>query len=325
MEAIHDRARLVDAAAFGQSTRTLTATVPRSEIENVLSEGGQPELVLQVARRNGDDQARTLEIDWELQDLERLLQQSSGDNVTLAFNQDELERAFEADVEAHGVREAAATFAVMAAVAAVSASHAAAAPLGQVIDGGAGPSGTPVEMISDAASSGPAAAPAAPELVSDAASSGPVQATQASAAGLTAEGVRARIAAEHAGPISSAASTGPELVSDAASSGPAPVAKSPELVSDSAMSGPVPEAPQMVSDAASSGPKPVQASGPELISDAASTGPVTAQSEEASGGGFSISAPDASTTAAIAGGVALMITAAGFAVRGQRKQLGHPA
>src|SRR6266705_3259373 len=163
MEAIHDRARLVDAAAFGQDTRPITATVPRSEIEDVLRDDGQPELVLQMARRNGDAETRTLEIDWEPKELEELLRRTSGESVTLVFNQDELERAFEADVEAHGMREAAATFAVMAAVATSSASHAAAAPLAQLADGGAGTSGTAVEMVSDAASSGPVTA-TAPEF-----------------------------------------------------------------------------------------------------------------------------------------------------------------
>src|SRR5204863_5879222 len=132
MEAIHDKARLVDAAAFDQGTRAITATVPRSEIEDVLGEGGQPELTIQLTRRNGDEHTRTLAIDWDPKDLEELLRQASGDSVTLVFNGDELESAFGSDVEAHGIREAAATFAVMAAVAAASASHAAAAPLGPV-------------------------------------------------------------------------------------------------------------------------------------------------------------------------------------------------
>src|SRR2546423_14712241 len=111
MEAIHDKARLVDAAAFDQGTRAITATVPRSEIEDVLGEGGQPELTIQLTRRNGDDQNRSVEIDWNPKDLEELLRRTSGDDVTLVFNGDELERAFESDVEAHGLKEAAVTFA----------------------------------------------------------------------------------------------------------------------------------------------------------------------------------------------------------------------
>jgi hypothetical protein len=284
MEAIHDEASLVDAAAFGPETRAITATVPRLEIENVLGEGGQPELVLELARRNGGDQTHTLEIDWAATDLEELLQRTSGDYVTLLFNEEELERAFDADFEAHGVREAAATFAVMAAVAAGSAAQASASPVGDLAYGGAGSSGTPIQMVSDAATSGPVQAATAPEQVSDAASTGPVVAETAQT---------------------------PELISDNAMTGPVAVeaAQSSELISDNAMTGPV----------------AVQASGTEMISDAASSGPVTVTPEESSDGGFSISAPDPSTTGAIVGGTALLIAAAGFAIRGQRKQAGHPA
>jgi hypothetical protein len=269
-----------------------------------------------VARRNGEEQQRTLEIDWAPQDLERLLQQASGDAVTLVFDGDELERWFEADVEAHGIREVAATFAVMAAAATAVASHASAAPLGQQADGGSGGTGTPIAMVSDAGSGGYTTA-AAPELVSDNALTGPV----AEASGPTAQGVQARIAAEHA---TQASATSPEMISDAASSGPVPAAPSPELVSDSALTGPVQGPPEMVSDAASTGPVPAQP-GVEMVSDAASSGPAQTPEAASSGGGFSISAPDASTTGAIAGGAALLILAAGFAVRGQRRQAGQPA
>jgi hypothetical protein len=304
MEAIHDEASLVDAAAFGPETRAITATVPRLEIENVLGEGGQPELVLELARRNGDDQTHTLEIDWAATDLEELLQRTSGDYVTLLFNEEELERAFDADFEAHGVREAAATFAVMAAVAAGSAAQASASPVGDLAYGGAGSSGTPIQMVSDAATSGPVQAATAPEQVSDAASTGPVVAETAQT---------------------------PELISDNAMTGPVAVEAAPssELISDNAMTGPVAveaaQSSELISDNAMTGPVAVQASGTEMISDAASSGPVTVTPEESSDGGFSISAPDPSTTGAIVGGTALLIAAAGFAIRGQRKQAGHPA
>jgi hypothetical protein len=62
-----------------------------------------------------------------------------------------------------------------------------------------------------------------------------------------------------------------------------------------------------------------------MVSDAASSGPVTQAAESSGGGGWDISAPDPTTTGIIAGGVALMVTAAGFVVRGQRRQVGHPA
>jgi hypothetical protein len=88
------------------------------------------------------------------------------------------------------------------------------------------------------------------------------------------------------------------------------------MVSDAATSGPVGMTPAQIVDAAGGAP--------QQVSDAASSGPV-AQTPEASGGGFSISAPDPTTTGIIAGGVALMITAAAFTVRGRRPQTGHLA
>lgn len=297
MDEVRDRARLVDESAFGG--RGVTATVPRSDIEGVLaSVDGPPELVLDVQRREGDEvEAHTLRIEWDPKELEKLLRTTSGDQVDLILDRDELERAMREDVEAHGLREKAAVFAVAAVAAGGAAAGVAKAGPTIVTDGGgAGPA--PIEMVSDAALSGPApiqAAAQSPELVSDAALSGP--STPASPA------------------------SAPELVSDAATSGPAPIqaaAQSPELVSDSALSGPreTPMTPQQIIDAA--------APPPEMVSDAALSGPV-AQPEATGGGGWDISAPDPTTTGIVAGGIALMITAAGFAVRGQRRQVGHPA
>jgi hypothetical protein len=119
-----------------------------------------------------------------------------------------------------------------------------------------------------------------------------------------------------------------EMVSDAASSG---VITTPEVISDAA-SGPgvdVVQAsgPQLISDAASGpGVEAVRASGPELVSDAASTGtPSPAQSTELAGaapvidtGDSTMSTSEIAATAA-GGGLVLLITAAGFALRGKRR------
>jgi hypothetical protein len=123
-----------------------------------------------------------------------------------------------------------------------------------------------------------------------------------------------------------------EMVSDAASSG---VATAPELISDSASSGPsgvqaaAASGPELISDSASSGPSGVQAaqaSGPELISDAASTGtPSPAQSAplasavSVAGTDSGLSSTDIAGTA-VGAGLVLMITAAGFAVRGKGRR-----
>jgi hypothetical protein len=267
MDELRDRARLVDASTF--EGRGVTATVPRAEIEGVVrSADGPAELELDVARRDdGEIDAHTFRMEWDRQELEELLRRVSSDEVTLVLDSAELERAMGAEVEAHGIRETAAVFAVAAAAAAVGAGHAAAAPVAVIDSGGAG-SAAPIEMVSDAASGG---------------ASGQSAAALQSAAANDAQMLRTAAASRSA--------QAPELVSDAASTGPVTIAA---------------------------------AQPPELVSDAASSGPVTETAEASSGGGFSISAPDAATGGLIAGGAALFITAAGFAVRGQRRHVGQP-
>ena len=117
-----------------------------------------------------------------------------------------------------------------------------------------------------------------------------------------------------------------EMVSDAASSG---VATAPEMISDAASSG-VTVAPELISDSASSGSSGVQvaqASGPELVSDAASTGTPSPAQSVASTSGASVAGTDSGLssteiagTAAVGAGLVLMITAAGFATRGKRRE-----
>jgi hypothetical protein len=297
MDEVRDRARLVDASTF--DGRGVTATVPRADIEGVLaSVDGPPELVLDIERREGADvEAHTLRIEWDPKELEEVLRTASGDQVTLVLDREQLERAMQEDVEAHGLREKAALFAVAAVAGGGLGTGIASASTGPsiVTDGGGASGATPIAMVGDAASGGGYTAPAAnPQLVADSALSGPVQQAQAAS---------------------------PELVADSALSGPVQQAQaeSPQLVADSALSGPVeqPMTPQQIVDAAA-GP-------PQMVSDAASSGPVTQAAESSGGGGWDISAPDPTTTGIIAGGVALMVTAAGFVVRGQRRQVGHPA
>ena len=119
MQEVRDRVRLVDASEIG--TREIQATVPRAEIEDVLrSKDGDPELVIDVTR-GGEADARTLRLAWDQGELEELLRKADGDNVTLAFDGSELERALGADVEAHGLREAAVVLAVAATTATAGA------------------------------------------------------------------------------------------------------------------------------------------------------------------------------------------------------------
>jgi hypothetical protein len=298
------RAQLIEASMFGARSQ-IAATLTREDIEEALRLQEVPELVLEIDRQsNGDVEAHMLRVAWAEDQLRELLRDTSGEDITLYFDAAELQQALgDEDIEAHGMRE---TTAAVLSVAAIAAGVGAAAqPASAMVDRDAVAAGSTIEMVSDAASSGVATAP---ELVSDAASSG-------------------------------VPASGPELISDSASSGPSGVqvaeASGPELVSDSASSGPsgvqVAEAsgPELVSDSASSGPSGVQvaeASGPELVSDAASTGtPSPAQSTSlasavsASGTDSGLSGREIAGTAAI-GGLVLMITAAGFAVRGKHRR-----
>jgi hypothetical protein len=316
MNEVRDRARLVDASAF--DGRGIAATVPRADIEAVLaSADGPPELVLGVERRgDGESEGHTLRIEWDPQDLQELLRGTSGDEVTLVLDSDELAKAIDDDVEAHGLREAAAVFAIaVTTAAAATAGVGRAGPMPSIVTDGGGGVSTPITMVSDAGSSGPAAQSAAqqaPQLVSDAALSGASQSQAGpqlvSDAALSGASVEASAASQ--------SQAGPQLVSDAALSGASTseAAAGPQIVSDAATTGPVGLTPQQIVDAAT-GP-------PQVVSDAASSGPV-AQAPESSGGGFSISAPDPTTTGIIAGGLALMITAAAFTIRGRRPEAGH--
>jgi hypothetical protein len=305
MGEVTSRAQLIDAPKLG--ARSIAATLPRQEVEEALRMQEPPELILDIDRRsNGDVEAHTLRVAWSDDQLKELLRDTSGDEITLFFDAGEVQEALaDEDIEAHGMREKAAAVLTVALVGAgaAAAAHPASAQTSAGGGGGVG-AGATIEMVSDAASSG---VPTAPELVSDAGSGGPsgVQVAEAS---------------------------GPELVSDAAS-GPgveAAQASGPQLISDAA-SGPGVEAaqasgPQLVSDAASGpGVEAAQASGPELVSDAASTGtPSPAQSTDLAGAvpiadtGSGMSSSEIAETA-VGGGLVLLITAAGFALRGKRR------
>ncbi|MGB2952026.1 MAG: hypothetical protein WBB74_01390 [Gaiellaceae bacterium] len=305
------RAKLVDAARDFNGSG-VTATIPRSEVEAALRSKKSPELFLDVARvreeGGADVEAHRVSVAWDKKDLEKLLKETKGDQIDLQFDRKELEQALEADVEGHGMRERALILTVAATAAAGIAGGASARPFDT---GGNAPAA--IEMISDAASSGVQATAPATQLVSDAASS--VQ--QAPAA---------------TGLVSDAASSGAQAtpqataqISDAASSGVQATSEATPLISDAGSGGlqSTPQATAQVSDAALSGSPAAHAASEAtpLISDSASS-PQAAQ-PSSSGGGIDISAPSPST-AGIAGGIALLITGAGFALRGQRRRVPKP-
>jgi hypothetical protein len=196
-------AKLVDAPTF--DGRGIAATLPRSEVEQAVARKGDVSLKLEVeARPDGaaDFEAHTLEIGWDRADLERLLEESSGDEVTLTFDARELAEVIDPDVEGQLLRERVAvlTVAVAAATAgtagyvATTMAHHESKPTSYAYVH----STAPIDQVSDAASGGGYGAatvqPTSVEQVSDAASGGgyPTASIEdaATAGGYTAGGIQ---------------------------------------------------------------------------------------------------------------------------------------
>jgi hypothetical protein len=156
MDEVSARAMLVSAA---EAVPGFTLTVPRSEVEEALqAPEGEAELLLDVVRAtNGHRDERRIAVAWERSDLEELVREARGERVTLAIDPASLEHAFDAEVEAHGIREAALALSIVAATA-VGGAQAAVDPLG-----GPASSGTsdPYAQIESVRAQSPAADPAA--------------------------------------------------------------------------------------------------------------------------------------------------------------------
>src|SRR4051812_10402532 len=106
MEEVAGTAKLADPAAVGARS-ALTATLARSDIEAALQDDAGADLFLEIARiQNGERNDRRIKVAWTREDLEQLLKQSSGDKVSLAFSEDELQKMIDdPDFEAHGLKE----------------------------------------------------------------------------------------------------------------------------------------------------------------------------------------------------------------------------
>ena len=152
MDEVSGTARLVDEAAFAAERRTLTATLPRSEVMSALEDGEFADLVLEVARVDGTmREDRALNIAWDRDDIEALLRSADGDRIALTFDEAELALMFDPDVEAQGMREKAAVLSVAAATAFGGASIAQAT----TVEPGDGSLSSPgVAMVTDTLSVG---------------------------------------------------------------------------------------------------------------------------------------------------------------------------
>lgn len=130
--------RLVESHPGGEG-RSLVATIARSDVEEALRSHEPVDLLLDVERVAADGHGREtgrVALGWEPEDLDRLLAQASGDEITLTFDEGELQRLLDADVEAHGMREKLAVLTVVAGVAAAGAGSAAGAVYAGSEDGG---------------------------------------------------------------------------------------------------------------------------------------------------------------------------------------------
>jgi hypothetical protein len=95
--------------------RAVAASVSSREIRDVLQDAeGAPELVIDISAGDGSQEHNTISIAWSREDLERLLESATENEVVLTFDRNELVAAL-GDVEAHGLRTRAAIFAVAAA------------------------------------------------------------------------------------------------------------------------------------------------------------------------------------------------------------------
>ena len=114
--------RLVESRPDAE-VRGLVATVSRHEVEEVLrADEGPVDLLFDVERvaPEGDKpETERIALAWEPQDLERLLGTTSGDQIALTFDEEEVRRLLD-DVEAHGMREKLAVLTVVAGMAAAS-------------------------------------------------------------------------------------------------------------------------------------------------------------------------------------------------------------
>ena len=153
--------RLAEDAPFDVSSRGVTATLRRADIEEAARSGAGPaELVLDVRRRQGADvEAHSIAVEWSAADLEQLLGEGEDEEVTIAFDRDEMASMIdsEAEVEAHGLREKALVLTVVAVTAASGAGVAQAYPAPAGHGGGAPATSAPVAAQAPAATIGDAA------------------------------------------------------------------------------------------------------------------------------------------------------------------------
>ena len=297
MDEVSAQARLAD----GVET-PLAVAVPRAGVEEALQHEGA-DLILDLVRTNGQREECRITLSLDRQALEALVAQE-GEQVLVALDAQTLARAFDDDVEAHGLREAGATLAILVTAAAGGAGMA-----GATVDQqGAGQAGSAsyIPFQSDF-----------PTVQASVESSGqygmprPTASDYAASEGQMPRAMPSDYAAADASEVTLRRDPG------AAPTGQATTQAAERGIENVRAAQPAPAA----------APDPSQAIENVRVGDAAvpdaSTGIENIRAErapaETGDGGVSVSAPSAGVTAALAGGAALTIAAAAFALRRRRE------
>jgi hypothetical protein len=359
MGEVTSRAQLIDASSFGARSQVAATLPRGEIEEALRLEEPPELVLDISRRSNGDVKAHTLRVAWTEGQLQELLRDTSeGEAITLYFDADEVEQALaDEDVEAHGMREKTAAILTVATVAAgigaaaqpASAQAASSGTIEMVSD--AASSGVPADAAGASGTGYVVPAGGNEAIVNDAGAAGasgtgyviPAGGNEAivndaGVAGASGTGYVVPAGSNEAivndAGVAGASGTGyvvpagsnEAIVSDAVG---ADVASGPELISDAA-SGPGVDVvrssgPELISDAASGPGVDVRSTGPELISDAASTGTLSPAQSTDLASAVSVAGDDSAMStseiagAAVGGAMVLLITAAGFAVRGKRR------
>jgi hypothetical protein len=309
MDEISARADMADAVDDAR----LAVSVPRDEVERILATDEEVDLVLDVVRTNGEREERRIFLAWDREALRRLVDQG-GERIVVAIDPDSLQKALDADVEAHGLREVGATLAI--AVTALGGAGTAGAAVAE----GFQPGVTDFPSIAATVDSGAPGAPGAFQAgVTDfpSAAAEEAGAPDAFVAGVT---------------------DFPSAAAEEAITAEAPEAGMPRAMpADYAAAGVDTGSPSLTEGeraaliqqhrariAAEEPATPdiesiraAQSTAPEA--DIESIRAAQRAPEPSDGGGISVDVPSAGVTAALAGGAALTIAAAAFALRRRRE------
>jgi hypothetical protein len=303
MQEVRDRVRLVDASEIG--AQEIQAIVRRAEVEDVLTaKDGEPELVIDVARPN-EAETHTLRLACDPRELEELLRRVDGESITLTLDASELERVLEADFAAHGMRERAVVLAIAATTAATGAGVAQAAhyqPAGgsQTATAAAATGGVTSEREWPVGAAAAAPTPAATHQGVVSEREWPVGA--AAAAPAEAATNQGGVVSEREWPVGAAAA--------------APDVSNQGVVSEREWPvGAAAAAPDTTNQGVIS-----EREWPVAVNQTAAQAPAAPSATSGTSVGT-----DAATAAAAVGGAALLITAAGFTLRRQRKAEPRPA